>query len=408
MEYWALPPEVNSIRIYSGPGSEPMMVAASAWSALAAELKSAATAYRSVISQLTSEEWLGPASASMAAAAQPYVTWMELTAEQAEQAAGQGRAAAAAYEAAHAMTVPPVSVTANRELLQTLVATNILGQNTPSIAATEAEHSEMWAQDAIAMSSYHAQAAAATELTQFTPPPNPTNPASGAAQAGAAAAATSTASGSQASNTLQNMVNSLFNPSSTAAATPSAGDILQDPNYNLANQTMTQLVTNSNLQSNNICAVWRGVSGVTGLQRLATDMAKDAAKAAQGAGSAAAGAAQGAANAAQGAAGAASGLGGVAGSLGGAGAIGGLSVPPSWAPPAPPVSALGPVSGGTWQPIGPAGGILGSTPMGPPAGMPGMPGVGAAAGTAGAGLRGFGAPRYGSPLTVMPRLPVGG
>ncbi|HEU4363057.1 MAG TPA: PPE family protein [Mycobacterium sp.] len=414
MEFWALPPEITSAKIYSGPGSQPMTVAASAWSALAAELKSAAAAYRSIIGQLTGEEWLGPASTSMAAAVQPYVTWMELTAEQAEQAAGQGRAAAAAYETAHAMTVPPTSVTANRVLMQQLVATNVIGQNAPAIATTEAVHQEMWAQDAIAMSGYHAQSAAATELADFTPPPNPTNPAGEVAQAAAVSTADSNAAGTQAttaSSTLQGLVNSLSAPSTADAATAPnmAQQLLDDPTYNLANQAMNQVVTNSNLQSNNICAVWRGVSGVTGLQRLATDMTKDAAKAVQGAAGGAAGAASGAAGAASGAANAASGLGSVAGGLGQAGSIGALSVPPSWAPPAPPVTALGPVSGGTWQPIGPSAGsgILGPAPMAPPAGMPGMPGL-PAAGVAGAGWRGFGAPRYGVPLTVMPRGPIGG
>ena len=81
-----------------------------------------------------------------------------------------------------------------------------------------------------------------------------------------------------ASNTLQNLVNSLFPHSAATTAPPlDAGQILADPNYNLANQAMTQLVTNSNLQSNNICALWRGVSGITGLQRLSMDMTKDAA-----------------------------------------------------------------------------------------------------------------------------------
>ncbi|MEB3020005.1 PPE family protein [[Mycobacterium] crassicus] len=399
MDYLSSPPEVTSTKIYSGPGSEPMVVASSAWSALAAELKSVAASYRAVINQLTSEEWLGPASATMATAAAPYVTWMELTAEQAEQAAGQGRAAAAAYETAHATIVPPMAVTANRQLLQQLVTTNILGQNTPSIAATEAEHGEMWAQDTIAMYGYHAQSSAATKLSDFTAPPNPTNP--GSAVASAIGDATGTQAPS-ASNTLQGMLSSLFGGSAQAGPTYGAGDILADPNYNLSNQLMTQLVTNSNLQSNNICAVWRGVSGVLGLQRLGADAAKDAAKAAAGAASGAAGAASGAA--------------GAAANLGGAGAIGGLSVPSAWVPPMAAASTLGPVSGGSWVPVGPAAtvpsaaGILGTTPMAPPAGMPGMagmPGV-PAAGAAGAGFRGFGGPRYGTALTVMPRRPFGG
>ncbi|CAJ1507532.1 PPE family protein [[Mycobacterium] holstebronense] len=392
MNYLSLPPEVTSTMIYSGPGSEPMVVAASAWSALAAELKSAAAEYRAVINQLTSEEWLGTASASMATAAAPYINWMELTAAQAEQAATQGRSAAAAYETAHAQTVPPVAVTANRELLQQLVATNILGQNTPSIAATETEHNEMWAQDTMAMVGYHSQSSAATQLNEFTSPPNPTNPSGDAANANAVAAANGTATATKASSTLQN----LLTPNAAPSTGNPAQDILNDPNYNLTNQLMNQVVTNSNLQSNNVCAVWRGVSGVLGLQKLFADGAKAAAPAAA---SAASGAASGAASAASGA----------------AGAVGGLSVPAAWVPPMAAASALGPVSGGSWVPVGPAaaaalpsaGGILGGAPIAPPTGMPGMPGI-PAAGAAGAGFRGFGGPRYGTALTVMPRRPFGG
>lgn len=42
MDFGALPPEVNSGRMYCGPGSAPMVAAASAWNGLAAELSVAA------------------------------------------------------------------------------------------------------------------------------------------------------------------------------------------------------------------------------------------------------------------------------------------------------------------------------------------------------------------------------
>ncbi|WP_156657385.1 PPE domain-containing protein, partial [Mycobacterium kyorinense] len=61
MDFGALPPEVNSARMYAGPGSAAMMSAASSWRWLAAELESAAIDYDRVITQLTSE-WRGPAS----------------------------------------------------------------------------------------------------------------------------------------------------------------------------------------------------------------------------------------------------------------------------------------------------------------------------------------------------------
>ncbi len=154
MDFGALPPEVNSLRMYSGPGSAPMLAAMAAWDDVSAEMLLTAAAYESVLSALLSDGWLGPATAAMAAAAALYVTWLSATGLQAAQTAGQAAAAAAAFEAAFAMTVPPSVVAANRVQLLTLVATNFLGINTPAIAATEAEYAEMWAQDATAMYGY--------------------------------------------------------------------------------------------------------------------------------------------------------------------------------------------------------------------------------------------------------------
>ncbi|WP_456319818.1 PPE family protein [Mycobacterium ulcerans] len=185
MDFAALPPEINSIRMYSGPGSAPMLAAVTAWDGLAAELRSTAAAYETVIAVLTGDGWLGPASESMEAAVFPYLAWMNITGMQAEQTARQAAAAAGAFEAAFAMTVPPAQVAANRTQLQTLVATNLLGQNTPAIAATEAAYGEMWAQDAAAMYGYAVGSAAASTLTQFTQPAQTTDPSGLASQSAA-------------------------------------------------------------------------------------------------------------------------------------------------------------------------------------------------------------------------------
>ncbi|MHA7653743.1 PPE family protein [Mycobacterium sp. ML4] len=189
MDFGALPPEVNSVRMYSGPGSGPMLAAATGWDELAVEMSSAATSYAAVIAQLTALSWYGPAATWMASAAAPYVTWMSMTATAAEQAADQARAAAAAYAAAFAATVPPPVVAANRSLLITLIATNVFGQNTPAIAATEAQYAEMWAQDAMAMYGYAGSSAAASTLTPFAPPQQVINPSGLAAQGAAVAQA---------------------------------------------------------------------------------------------------------------------------------------------------------------------------------------------------------------------------
>lgn len=167
-----LPPEINSARMFAGAGPGPLLASASAWDALAADLAGAASSFDSVVSGLTSGMWTGPASLSMAAAAAPYVGWLNAAATQAEAAAAQALAAATAFETAQAATVLPAAVTANRVRLMTLIATNFLGQNTPAIAMTELEYLEMWAQDVAAMVGYHAGAmSVAATLPSFSAPP---------------------------------------------------------------------------------------------------------------------------------------------------------------------------------------------------------------------------------------------
>ncbi len=151
MDFVFLPPEINSGRMYTGPGPASYSAAASSWDALAAELSTTAESFESVLSGL-SLQWSGPASEAMAAAVAEYTGWAQTTAEQTKQTAMQARAAAAAYEQAFASTVPPPLVTANRTRLAALIATNLLGQNIAAIAATEAQYTEFWAQDVSAMS----------------------------------------------------------------------------------------------------------------------------------------------------------------------------------------------------------------------------------------------------------------
>ncbi|MBY0441082.1 MAG: PPE family protein [Mycobacteriaceae bacterium] len=175
MDFGALPPEINSARIYSGPGSEPLLAAEAAWDGLAGELQSMATSYDALIADLTNESWSGPSSVTMAAAAAPYAAWMSTTAEHAQQTARQAHAAAGAYQTALAAAVPPALIAANRAQLAALVATNIVGQNAAAIAAIEAQYTQMWAQDAAAMYNYAGLSAAATQVTPFNTPPPTTN-----------------------------------------------------------------------------------------------------------------------------------------------------------------------------------------------------------------------------------------
>ncbi|MEZ0362102.1 PPE family protein [Mycobacterium sp. pUA109] len=405
MDFGALPPEINSARMYSGPGSGPMMAAAAAWNQVAAELHSAATSYGTAITRLSSEEWQGPASASMAQAAAPYVAWMNTSGAQAEQAASQARVAAAAYEHAYAMTVPPSAVAANRAQLMHLVQTDVMGENIPAIQAAEAQYGEMWAQDAAAMYGYAGHSAVATQMKPFTPPPQTTNPAGSAAQGAAVAHATGSAAASKTLATTPQALQMLAAPASSTASqsgTSSSGlsSIFNNPALKEFHSGYANWIHSVNAGMRGICAVWRGTSSA---QKQFDFMSKAAGGAAKAAESVAPPAAI-------------PNLGGVGGgglsvALGQANSVGGkLSVPPVWAPPAPVAEAIGPVSGGTWQTVGPTG-LLGEAPLSAAPGAPGMPGVAGPAGLSGMGARAGASglpPRYGLKPIVMPRPPFAG
>lgn len=227
MDFGALPPETNSGLMYAGPGAGPMLASAVAWDALGAELHRTAGAYAATIEGLTVGSWQGPTAIAMAAAVGPYVSWISATASRADLAATQARLAASAYEAAFTATVPPPVIAANRAQLVALVATNIFGQNTPAIAATEAQYLEMWAQDAAAMYAYAGSSATAAQLTPFTEPPQTTNTAGVAAQAAAVSQAAGSSAvadtAAQLSQLISSVPNALQNLASTAAAAPATG-----------------------------------------------------------------------------------------------------------------------------------------------------------------------------------------
>ncbi|MGD1239506.1 PPE family protein [Mycobacterium seoulense] len=222
LDFGALPPEINSGRMYVGAGSGPLLAAAAAWDELAAELQAAGASYSSAVETLATGPWTGPSSIAMAAAAAPYVAWINATGAQAEATGAQAKLAAGAYEAAFAATVPPPVIAANRALLATLIATNILGQNTPAIAATEAQYMEMWAQDAAAMYGYAASSATASQLTPFAEPPQTTNQSAGPTQA-AAVTQSSAQSSSNTAAQLSQLSTSMQAVSNVSNAAPNAG-----------------------------------------------------------------------------------------------------------------------------------------------------------------------------------------
>jgi PPE-repeat protein len=240
LDFGALPPEVNSGRLYAGPGSAPIMAAASAWQAMAGQLESVVRGYTAVIEGLQAESWSGNASTAMAEAAAPYIGWIATAATQAEETAGQARAAAAAYETAFAATVPPALVAANRGQYAALVTANTFGQYTAQIAATEAAYADMWAQDAQAMYGYASASSTATALSAFTEPPETTTAAGHSAQAAAVTQAAGSSGSTTAQSALsqfmanvpQQLQNLATSGSSTAATDPSSAILTAFSNFN--------------------------------------------------------------------------------------------------------------------------------------------------------------------------------
>ncbi|WP_170306076.1 PPE family protein [Mycolicibacter kumamotonensis] len=227
MDFGALPPEINSARMYSGAGSAPLLGAACAWGALAEELHSAAELYQALITQVVDASWWGPSAAAMLAAVGPYVSWMSATASHAEQAAGYARAVVGAYEIAYAATVPPAEVAANRSLLSLLVATNLLGQNSSAIAAAEAQYAEMWAQDAAVMYGYAGASRVASMVTPFQTPPATTATSGEGRQQTAVAQAVGSAAQQRSSTELVAAIREVLERISSSPSQPATWEELK-------------------------------------------------------------------------------------------------------------------------------------------------------------------------------------
>jgi PPE-repeat protein len=411
VDFGALPPEFNSARMYSGPGSSSLQAAASAWNGLAAELQSAAQGYETVITELSSDEWTGTASAAMASAVQPYVTWMQQTAAQAEQAAIQARAAVAAYEQAFAATVAPPLIAANRAETAQAVAANVFGQYTPLIAQLEAQYGQMWAQDSAAMYSYAGQSASATQVTPFATPAATTNPGGTANQSAAVSQAIATSAASSSQSILQQLTSSmpsslqsLASPAATSAATTT-----QTPFQGLWSFLFGTTTLPTNLSAlvtsySPYAALFYNTEGLpyfsVGMGNFGVQIAKSAGMLGGALPAAVPPPALGGLGGLGAALGGGAGAGAhsVAAISGGAGSVGKLAVPASW------------IGGGAAPPVTAHTQLVSSVSAAPEAAgagngnlVGGMPLAGTGRGSA------FGSgPRYGIKPTVMPRPPSAG
>ncbi|MGZ4584824.1 MAG: PPE family protein [Mycobacterium sp.] len=396
------PPEINSALMFAGAGSGPLFAAASAWDSLASDLSGAASSFESVVSGLTSGPWAGPASMSMVAAATPYIGWLSAAAGQAETAAAQARTAATAFESALAATIPTAAVTANRVQLMALIATNILGQNTPAIFATEFEYMEMWAQDVGAMFGYHAGAmTVASALPAFSLPGLPglsglsallSAPLTGVASQAAvlASSATSALAASPMSavtGALGGLAPAVMSQAASLASNPSS----------LMSVAQIGMMPASMMMSPIMMAAQAGMGGANSASLAGANAAAGVPKFVDSTAPAMKG---------LGGAGGIGGLGNAAAGLGKARLVGAMSVPPTWQGSAPAKMVSAAMSGlGSEMPAAAGAPMGGGMPMMPMPMGGGMGGGGMPGGMLG---RGGASPHVvQSRPSVVPRTGVG-
>ena len=382
-EFAALPPEITSTLIWTGPGSAPLMAAAGAYANLAAEVSTTATSWESIITSLTTDMWTGGGSSAAAAAAQPIVTYLTDTATALEQASSAATASAAAFEAAHAGVVNPALVFTNRaEFAAALAAVPF---SLPQLMELEVEYNEMWVQDATAMSAYQAATEAAAAMIQPVTPLVSTVDPAGPALADS---------------------NSLFQ----AADASTLADALQITGPPFASNNIIQsldgflgtpAVFNAINGAVNTSAwfVMTAIPTAVSLGHVLASAAVPAAAVSDVVPAGAGGIVEGAVVSSVTPMAGAGGLGTAASaSLGSASTVSRLSVPASWAANAAPATELAaataPLEGSGWTAAAEEAGVMGAP------GMPGMVG-----GAKGAGAFGSG-PRYGFKPIVMPKQVV--
>ena len=308
--------------------------------------------------------------------------------------------------------MPPPAIEANRAQLTQLVATNVLGQNTPAIAVTEAQYAEMWAQDAAAMYGYAGSSAAASQLTAFTQPEQIANATGPTAQAATVTAAAATRAGtgqstlSQLLSSVPGILQGLASPTSSESGlggildgfnifTSGSGsssfglsgllNLVSGSNNSALGQFLNANIWNTIFSSGfympgnflGSAADFMGLAGGQAAQQALGDIAQGPL-----------GPALAGPLGAMGSFGNSVDLG-----LGRAALVGPLSVPPSWTAAAP---LHGPLSS-----------TLGGTPMiAPPAVAAGMPGV--PVGNMGGQAFGRATPQYGFRPTFVARPPAAG
>lgn len=171
----AVPPEIHSAQLSSGPGAVGWLKAAQGWRSLSADYASAADELVDILAAVQAGAWDGPAAARYVTAHLPYLHCLMPAGANSADAATRQQSAAAAYTVALATMPTLAELAANHVVRAAAVATNFFGINTIPIALNEADYVRMWIEAANTMTAYQtvADAAVASAPPAEAAPPSP-------------------------------------------------------------------------------------------------------------------------------------------------------------------------------------------------------------------------------------------